>query len=228
MLYLLVRVCLLSEVIHFLDMGCICSKSSYENISKSKSKKKAKDKPADLDRTMCDGWSREWSPFVDIYPQKAPQRPNSPKLPVEEATKQTAAKRPNAGYGVRAKWVIPRKYASEGGNSVQQWTTETLDGDYSLSEEVKLPVNVTVEESGWLGIVRGRWLYTNLVYFVQEITLLYDSSCFILFLTCRIADECTSKNCPEMTAGPHYTYLWTDSKGSTPVSVRMGRGVDCR
>lgn len=52
---LLMRVCLLSEVIHFLDMGCICSKSSYENISKSKSKKKAKDKPADLDRTMCDG-----------------------------------------------------------------------------------------------------------------------------------------------------------------------------
>ena len=52
---LLMRVCLLSEVIHFLDMGCICSKSSYENISKSKSKKKAKDKPADVDRTMCDG-----------------------------------------------------------------------------------------------------------------------------------------------------------------------------
>ena len=124
--------------------------------------------------------------------------------------------------------MISRKYASEGGNSVQQWTTETLDGDYSLSEEVKLPVNVTVEESGWLVVVMGRWLYTNLVYFVQEITLLYDSLSFSLLLTCRIADECTSKNCPEMTAGPHYTYLWTDSKGSTPVNVRLGRGVECR
>ena len=117
--------------------------------------------------------------------------------------------------------VISRKYASEGGNSVQQWTTETLDGDYSLSEEVKLPVNVTVEEFVWVGFVMSRWLYTNLVYFVQEITLLYDSCRFISFLTRRIADECTNKTCPEMTAGPHYTYLWTDSKGSTPVNVRL-------
>ena len=89
--------------------------------------------------------------------------------------------------------VISRKYASEGGNSVQQWTTETLDGDYSLSEEVKLPVNVTVEEFVWVGFVMSRWLYTNLVYFVQEITLLYDSCRFISFLTRRIADECTNK-----------------------------------
>ena len=89
-------------------------------------------------------------------------------------------------------------------------------------------MNVTVEEFVWVGFVMSRWLYTNLVYFVQEITLLYDSCRFISFLTRRIADECTNKTCPEMTAGPHYTYLWTDSKGSTPVNVRLITLIDYR
>ena len=40
-----------------------------------------------------------------------------------------------------------------------------------------------------------------------------------IFLSFSIADECTSSTCPEMTAGPHYTYLWTDSRGSDPISV---------
>ena len=39
-----------------------------------------------------------------------------------------------------------RKYASEGEESVEQITTRTLDGEYPLAEEVKLPTNVTVEE----------------------------------------------------------------------------------
>ena len=65
-----------------------------------------------------------------------------------------------------------------------------------------------------------RWVYTNLIGFVKEITLLYDSYCILdYFLSFSIADECTSSTCPEMTAGPHYTYLWTDSRGSGPISV---------
>lgn len=32
----------------------------------------------------------------------------------------------------------------------------------------------------------------------------------------RVCDVC---QCPEMTAGPHYTYFWTDLNGSNPVPV---------
>lgn len=35
---------------------------------------------------------------------------------------------------------------SEGGESVEKLTVRTLDSDYPLSEDVKLPVNFTVEE----------------------------------------------------------------------------------
>lgn len=65
----------------------------------------------------------------------------------------------------------------------------------------------------------SRWIYSNLVDFVQEITLLYDSYVFGFSLTSSISDECTSTTCPEMTAGPHYTYLWTDAHGSNPINV---------
>lgn len=36
---------------------------------------------------------------------------------------------------------------------------------------------------------------------------------------CSVSDVCTAKECPEMTAGPHYTYLWTDFHGSDPIPV---------
>ena len=61
---------------------------------------------------------------------------------------------------------------------MEQITTQTLDGEYPLAEEVKLPTNVTVEEYYLVIAVMLRWLYTNLVYFVQEISLLYDSYVF--------------------------------------------------
>ena len=46
------------------------------------------------------------------------------------------------------------------------------------------------------------------------------------WLSSSIAEECTRSSCPEMTAGPHYTYLWTDSRGSNPVSVSPLRRAD--
>ena len=73
-----------------------------------------------------------------------------------------------------------------------------------------------------------RWLYTNLVYFVQEISLLYDSYDCQRIFDCRISDECTSQSCPEMTAGPHYAYLWTDFKGSSPIEVQLVWNISSR
>lgn len=54
-------------------------------------------------------------------------------------------------------------------------TSETLDNEYHLSEIIKIPPNVTEEELSLFLFLNGRWVYSNLVYFVKEITLLYDS-----------------------------------------------------
>lgn len=63
-------------------------------------------------------------------------------------------------------------YSSEGADG---FTSETLDNDYQLTQLVKLPPNVTVEEYNCDAALSRRWIYSNLVDFVQEITLLYDS-----------------------------------------------------
>lgn len=65
-----------------------------------------------------------------------------------------------------------RMYSSEGADG---FTSETLDNDYQLTQLVKLPPNVTVEEYNCGAALSRRWIYSNLVDFVQEITLLYDS-----------------------------------------------------
>ena len=109
--------------------------------------------------------------FIEIRPQKTLQRTQRSQRPVEGEHSKKA-------YFHSVWFLIPRKYASDGGESVEQITTQTLDGEYPLAEEVKLPTNVTVEEYYLVIAVMLRWLYTNLVYFVQEISLLYDSYVF--------------------------------------------------
>ena len=68
-----------------------------------------------------------------------------------------------------------RAYMSEGGESIEQLTARTLDSNYPFAEDVKLPVNFTVEEYSSGICFIGRWIHKNLLYFVKEITLLYDS-----------------------------------------------------
>lgn len=56
--------------------------------------------------------------------------------------------------------------------------------------------------------------------FVETTNLLYDSyfSSYISEIF-RVVDVCTPEACPEMAAGPHYSYYWTDFNGSSPVQV---------
>ncbi|KAM7459158.1 hypothetical protein BLSTO_00062 [Blastocystis sp. subtype 1] len=75
----------------------------------------------------------------------------------------------------------------------------TLQNGASLREQVKLPDNVPLEQ----------WIYTNMMNFVEITSMLYDS----------VSDMCTKESCPEMSAGPHYSYYWTDFNGSNPVPM---------
>lgn len=75
-------------------------------------------------------------------------------------------------YNRTLSFLLHRMYSSEGADG---FTSETLDNDYQLTQLVKLPPNVTVEEYNYGAALSRRWIYSNLVDFVQEITLLYDS-----------------------------------------------------
>lgn len=75
-------------------------------------------------------------------------------------------------YSHTLSFLLHRMYSSEGADG---FTSETLDNDYQLTQLVKLPPNVTVEEYNCGAALSRRWIYSNLVDFVQEITLLYDS-----------------------------------------------------
>lgn len=55
--------------------------------------------------------------------------------------------------------------------------------------------------------------------FVETTHMLYESYYLILYLIIRVSDMCTDETCPEMTAGPHYSYVWTDFNGSNPTAV---------
>ena len=43
--------------------------------------------------------------------------------------------------------------------------------------------------------------------------------CPLFFDLLSVIDVCTPEACPEMAAGPHYSYYWTDFNGSSPVQV---------
>ena len=48
----------------------------------------------------------------------------------------------------------------------------------------------------------------------------------VYFLMHRVSDMCTKESCPEMSAGPHYSYYWTDFNGSNPVPVGASDEVE--
>lgn len=72
-----------------------------------------------------------------------------------------------------------------------------LPREIPASESVKLPSGFTVEY----------WVYENVVNFVDEVRLIYES----------VSDSCSPSTCPEMSAGPHFTFLWTDDTTQTPL-----------
>ena len=104
---------------------------------------------------------------------------------------------------------------------VEGLTSQTLYNDSSLKEQVKLPVNTTVEEYFVVFVCNiGGFIRTSYILFRILPYSMIRTKLPIYFIF-RIADECTRSSCPEMTAGPHYTYLWTDARGGNPVSVSV-------
>eukprot|EP01130_Rhizamoeba_saxonica_P001534 TRINITY_DN1137_c0_g1_i2.p1 TRINITY_DN1137_c0_g1~~TRINITY_DN1137_c0_g1_i2.p1 ORF type:complete len:215 (+),score=39.85 TRINITY_DN1137_c0_g1_i2:51-695(+) len=63
----------------------------------------------------------------------------------------------------------------------------------------------------------NEWLAVNTVDFYNQINLLYGS----------ITDYCTNESCPEMSAGPRFTYMWADgAKFKKPIKCSAPQYVD--
>ncbi|DAZ97672.1 TPA: hypothetical protein N0F65_009673 [Lagenidium giganteum] len=60
------------------------------------------------------------------------------------------------------------------------------------------------------GTMAEEWIAVHIIDFFNEISLLYGT----------VSELCTSTSCPQMTAGPCYTYLWADGvQQVTPISL---------
>jgi len=93
------------------------------------------------------------------------------------------------------------KQGSRGYNLLQIAQMTLGSGD--LQQAVELPSGEDLNE----------WLAVNVISFYNEINILYGV----------LAEFCTEENCPIMSAGPKYEYLWADrneSKSSGRISAK--------
>lgn len=89
---------------------------------------------------------------------------------------------------------------------LSEYAKATL-GSGNMSNAVALPKGEDLNE----------WLAVNTVDFFNEISLLYGT----------ITEFCTKSNCPVMSAGPSYEYLWADGvKVKKPQKVTAPEYVD--
>ncbi|KAK8799344.1 hypothetical protein WA171_006089 [Blastocystis sp. BT1] len=96
--------------------------------------------------------------------------------------------------------VFIRSYSTGStGTVVDSFQTKTLKMNCPISDLVKLPP----------GVNEYIWIYEKAQFYLEECQLLWES----------ISDFCNPYTCPEMAAGPHYTYLWTDEHQRDPISM---------
>ncbi|RHY31308.1 hypothetical protein DYB32_003606 [Aphanomyces invadans] len=94
----------------------------------------------------------------------------------------------------------PKKPHAQGTRSwhMHQHAKQSLAQGLDVLDAVKLPP----------GFGREEWIAVHAHDFFNEVSLLYGT----------ISELCTATTCPEMTAGPCYTYLWADDHGGSPVA----------
>lgn len=85
-------------------------------------------------------------------------------------------------------------------HAVHQTSKASIANGLDMKDCVALPSGISLEE----------WISVHVIDFYNEIGVLYD----------MLSEVCTKERCPEMTAGPCYSYLWADNdKYKAPTSV---------
>ena len=88
-------------------MGSICSKESYEQMAHKKSKKKASEKLADLDKTMRDGFRIYFWLLTDIHPHKESHHTHKQEKSTEAKPSQSSLKDKKRMYTWQCFALIP-------------------------------------------------------------------------------------------------------------------------
>ncbi|RHY15679.1 hypothetical protein DYB30_002780 [Aphanomyces astaci] len=98
----------------------------------------------------------------------------------------------------KARSMRPKKQHTMGTRTwhMHQHAKQSLAQGLDVLDAVKLPP----------GFGREEWVAVHAKDFFNEVSLLYGT----------ISELCTPATCPEMSAGPCYTYLWADDNGGTP------------
>lgn len=105
--------------------------------------------------------------------------------------------------------VLPAKKHAYGTRTwnLHRHIKDSMANGLDLAECIRLPDGYQLEE----------WVAVHVIDFFNELSLLFGT----------ISEFCTAESCPQMTAGPCYTYLWADGKQQvTPVGLPAPEYVD--
>lgn len=106
--------------------------------------------------------------------------------------------------------VCPRKkhvYGTRTWN-LHRHIKDSMATGLDIIECIQLPEGYQLEE----------WVAVHVIDFFNEISLLFGT----------ISEFCTVDSCPQMTAGPCYTYLWADGKQQVaPIALPAPEYVSC-
>ncbi|KAG7380175.1 hypothetical protein PHYPSEUDO_007655 [Phytophthora pseudosyringae] len=98
--------------------------------------------------------------------------------------------------------ICPRKKHASGTRTwnLHRYIKDSMAYGLDLADCIQLPEGCQLDE----------WVAVHVIDFFNEISLLYGT----------ISEFCTHSSCPQMSAGPCYTYLWADGvQQVTPVSL---------
>lgn len=105
--------------------------------------------------------------------------------------------------------VLPAKKHAYGTRTwnLHRHIKNSMANGLDLTECIQLPDGYQLTE----------WVAVHVVDFFNEISLLFGT----------ISEFCTAKTCPQMTAGPCYTYLWADgAQHAPPIALPAPEYVD--
>ncbi|KAL3668580.1 hypothetical protein V7S43_006662 [Phytophthora oleae] len=134
-------------------------------------------------------------------------KPSSPRYPTSTASpKKLQAKdpiriMPNHVLN-QEQSICPRKKHVSGTRTwnLHRYIKSSMACGLDLTDCIQLPEGCQLDE----------WVAVHVIDFFNEISLLYGT----------ISEFCTHSSCPQMSAGPCYTYLWADGvQQVTPVSL---------
>lgn len=98
--------------------------------------------------------------------------------------------------------ICPRKKHVSGTRTwnLHRYIKDSMACGLDLADCIQLPEGCQLDE----------WVAVHVIDFFNEISLLYGT----------ISEFCTHSSCPQMSAGPCYTYLWADGvQQVTPISL---------